>query len=316
MLLPFLTICLVWLPSLVSMSGHEYGDGSDGDDEIPAEPFDGHCCEYKYSPGTGMYQYYTTTPGVSDMYGCVDDCVYVREGTRDKFCFGPGDLQTRCEESSGLTCGPPECNTTCNFWQNCHYDQGVVCVQEPCCASFSCVDIPPLYQMGNITVLEEGTKFNQTNEDTPDYLKISVPAHNEYPEAVVFYQKSSSMLVSCTQGRDTAAEVERVNTAEVMEYVKANEGNVIDASKEIIEYFVETVTTEEIPDNERPVDIAPDRPIYRSRIRLVSPNEFDELVEVAEEIPSCIRWPNTHHITIRVDSDTQMEDANIDAPSK
>ena len=110
------------------------------------------------------------------------------------------------------------------------------------------------------------------------------------------------MLVSCTQGRDTAAEVERVNTAEVMEYVKANEGNVIDASKEIIEYFVETVTTEEIPDNERPVDIAPDRPIYRSRIRLVSPDEFDEVLEVAEEIPSCIRWPNTHHITIRVDS--------------
>ena len=40
--------------------------------------------------------------GVSYMYGCVDDCVYVREGTRDKFCFGPGDLQTRCEESGGI----------------------------------------------------------------------------------------------------------------------------------------------------------------------------------------------------------------------
>ena len=49
---------------------------------------------------------------------------------------------------------------------------------------------------------------------------------------------------------------------------------------------------------------------------IVSPNEFDEIMEVAEEIPSCIRWPNTHHITIRVDSDTQMEGADFEAPSK
>ena len=110
-----------------------------------------------------------------------------------------------------------------------------------------------------------------------------------------------SLRVSCTQGRDTAAEVEFLNTTAVMEYAEDYEGKVIDASKEIVEYFVETVSREEIPDAERPVDIAPDRPVFRSSIRLVSPREYEEALAMAAEQPICIRYPNTHHITIRVD---------------
>ena len=115
------------------------------------------------------------------------------------------------------------------------------------------------------------------------------------------------MRVSCTQGLDTAAEVEWVNITAVMDYVMDNEGMVIDASKETVEYFVETVTREEIPDAERPVDIAPDRPVFRSTIRLVSPGEYEEVLAVADELPVCIRWPNTHHITIRVNVEVQIQ---------
>ena len=69
----------------------------------------------------------------------------------EKYCFGPGDLQTSCDD-------PHE---------------------------------EPLSVTGYLTVLENGVEFKQKNEDTPDYLKISVPAHNNYPEAVVFYEKES-----------------------------------------------------------------------------------------------------------------------------
>ena len=67
----------------------------------------------------------------------------------------------------------------------------IACVQAPCCEVFSCEDEEPLSMTGYLTVLENGVEFKQKNEDTPDYLKISVPAHNNYPEAVVFYEKES-----------------------------------------------------------------------------------------------------------------------------
>ena len=47
----------------------------------------------------------------------------------------------------------------------------------------------PDISFGYITINEEGTLFNQTDEDTPDYFKMSVPAHNNYTEAVVFLDK-------------------------------------------------------------------------------------------------------------------------------
>jgi len=266
------------------------------------------CCQVKYSPGSGMYRYYNITPGLSEQYGCLDDCLYMKEGTREKYCFGPGDLQVSCDDPQGLLCGPQECQIYCYPGQTCVEDPDYIqCVQAPCCEMFSCEEEDPLSMTGYLTVLENGAEFKQKNEDMPDYLKISVPAHNNYPEAVVFYEKESSMRVSCTQGRDTAAEVEWVNTTAVMEYVKDYEGKVIDASKETVEYFVETVTREEIPDAERPVDIAPDRPVFRSTIRLASPREYEEALQVADELPVCIRWPNTHHITIRVDVEVQIQ---------
>ena len=109
------------------------------------------------------------------------------------------------------------------------------------------------------------------------------------------------MRVSCTQGRDTAAPVEPLNTTEVMESVKNNEGKVIDASKENKVYFVEDVTDETIPDDQRPVDIAPDTPIFRSSIREVSRRDYEAAVQTASEQPICIRYPETHHLTIRID---------------
>jgi len=277
---------LVVLPSLVSMQEH---------------PDMTECCQVKYSPGSGVYRYYNTTPGLSEQYGCLDDCLYMKEETMEKYCFGPGDLQTSCDDPQGMLCGAQECEIYCQPGQTCVENPEIACVQAPCCEVFSCEDEEPLSMTGYLTVLENGVEFKQKNEDTPDYLKISVPAHNNYPEAVVFYEKESSLRVSCTQGRDTAAEVEFLNTTAVMEYVEDYEGKVIDASKEIVEYFVETVSREEIPDAERPVDIAPDRPVFRSSIRLVSPREYEEALAMAAEQPICIRYPNTHHITIRVD---------------
>merc|ERR1719431_107602 len=249
----------VVLPSLVSLQGPpDMGPPDMGPPEMT------NCCQVK-SNTAAKYLYYNFTPGIAEQYGCLDDCLYMKEGTMEKYCFGPGDLQINCE------------------------------------------DAEPLAITGYLTVKEDGVEFKQKNEDMPDYLKISVPAHNNYPEAVVFYEKESSMRVSCTQGRDTAAEVEWVNTTAVMDYVMDNEGKVIDALKETVEYFVETVTREEIPDAERPVDIAPDRPVFRSTIRLVSPGEYEEVLAVADELPVCIRWPNTHHITIRVNVEVQMQ---------
>merc|ERR1712179_155463 len=240
-------ILLVVLPSLVSLQGPP--------DMGPPDMT--NCCQVKYSSTADVYRYYNFTPGIAEQYGCLDDCLYMKEGTMEKYCFGPGTLQISCEDEE------------------------------------------PLAMTGYLTVKEDGVEFKQKNEDMPDYLKISVPAHNSYPEAVVFYEKESSMRVSCTQGRDTAAEVEWVNTTAVMEYVKDNEGKVIDASRETVEYFIETVTREEIPDAERPV--------FRSTIRLASPQEYEEALEEADELPVCIRWPNTHHITIRVDVEVQIQ---------
>merc|ERR1712179_760774 len=240
-------ILLVVLPSLVSLQGPP--------DMGPPDMT--NCCQVKYSSTADVYRYYNFTPGIAEQYGCLDDCLYMKEGTMEKYCFGPGTLQISCEDEE------------------------------------------PLAMTGYLTVKEDGVEFKQKNEDMPDYLKISVPAHNSYPEAVVFYEKESSMRVSCTQGRDTAAEVEWVNTTAVMEYVKDNEGKVIDASRETVEYFIETVTREEIPD--------PERPVFRSTIRLASPQEYEEALEEADELPVCIRWPNTHHITIRVDVEVQIQ---------
>merc|ERR1712179_878747 len=232
-------ILLVVLPSLVSLQGPP--------DMGPPDMT--NCCQVKYSSTADVYRYYNFTPGIAEQYGCLDDCLYMKEGTMEKYCFGPGTLQISCEDED------------------------------------------PLSMTGYLTVKEDGVEFKQKNEDMPDYLKISVPAHNNYPEAVVFYEKESSMRVSCTQGRDTAAEVEWVNTTAVMEY------------------FIETVSQEEIPDAERPVGIAPDRPVFRSTIRLASPQEYEEALREAEELPVCIRWPNTHHITIRVDVEVQIQKA-------
>ena len=57
------------------------------------------CCAYKYSPEEGMFNYYNQTPEVMHMHGCLDACLYVKEGTDDKYCFGPGNQQVRCEGS-------------------------------------------------------------------------------------------------------------------------------------------------------------------------------------------------------------------------
>merc|ERR1719153_2058006 len=284
-------ILLAVLPSLVFLQGPP--------DMGPPDMT--YCCQVKYSPDSGMYRYYNTTAGIAEQYGCL----YMKEGTMEKYCFGPGDQQISCDDC--LLCGPQECQIYCSTAQTCVENPDIQCTAPPCCEMFSCEDEDPLSMTGYLTVKEDGVEFKQKNEDMPDYLKISVPAHNNYPEAVVFYEKESSMRVSCTQGRDTAAEVEWVNTTAVMEYVKDYEGKVIDASRETVEYFIETVPREEIPDAERPVDIAPDRPVFRSTIRLASPQEYEEALREAEELPVCIRWPNTHHITIRVDVEVQIQ---------
>merc|ERR1719153_1672258 len=293
-------ILLVVLPNLVSLQGPpDMGPPDMGPPDMT------YCCQVKYSSTADVYRYYNFTPGIAEQYGCLDDCLYMKEGTMEKYCFGPGDLQISCDD--GLLCGPQECQIYCLPGQTCVENPDIQCTAPPCCEMFSCEDEDPLSMTGYLTVKEDGMEFKQKNEDMPNYLKISVPAHNNYPEAVVFYEKESSMRVSCTQGRDTAAEVEWVNTPAVMEYVMDNEGKVIDASKETVEYFIETVTREEIPDAERPVDIAPDRPVFRSTIRLASPQEYEEALEEADELPVCIRWPNTHHITIRVDVEVQIQ---------
>lgn len=259
------------------------------------QEFPSDCRPWKWVPDNGVFTFLNETPYLREHYGCLDDCMYVKKGTNDKYCFAPGPLNVICEE---YFCGPPECKITCRKDQQCIEDPEIVCVQAPCCARWSCES--DIY-IGYLTINENGTTFKQTNEDTPDYLKISVPKHNNYPEAVVFHEKQTNLRVSCTQDRDTAAPVEWLNTTEVMENVKANKGNVIDSSLERKQYFVETVTNETIPEDQRPVDIAPDRPIYRSSIRRVSEQEYQAALAKSTEQPICIRYPNTHDLTIRED---------------
>ena len=100
-------------------------------------------------------------------------------------------------------CGPPECKITCRKDQQCIEDPEIVCVQAPCCARWSCKSGRDLLfktfkfiysldiDIGYLTINENGTIFKQTDEDTPDYLKISVPKHNNYPESVIFYEKKT-----------------------------------------------------------------------------------------------------------------------------
>jgi len=240
-----------------------------------------------------MYTYYNVTDKLNERFGCMDHCVYVKEGTEDKYCFAPGLYKVTCDE---YFCGPPECKIKCQNGQKCAENPEIVCVQAPCCARWSCesdIDI------GYLTINESGILFNQTDEDTPEYLKISVPAHNQYAEAVVFYVKETSMRVSWTQGWTTAARVEPLNTTEVIENVKNNEGKVIDASEENKQYFVESVTDETIPEDQRPVDIAPDTPIFRSSIREVSKQEYEEAILISIEM-GCVYINGIHYLTIRI----------------
>ena len=107
--------------------------------------------------------------------------------------------------------------------------------------------------------------------------------------------------MSCTQGRDTAAPFTWTDTRETMRIIKANEGKVIDRSTEMRTYYVEYVTDETIPDDERPVDIAPDTPIYRSTIRRVTEEEYTAQLPQAMDIPICVDIPSTHDLTIRME---------------
>ena len=107
--------------------------------------------------------------------------------------------------------------------------------------------------------------------------------------------------MSCTQGVDTAAPFNWSDTSKAMRFIKANEGKVIDSSTEERTYYVEYVTDETIPDDERPVDIAPDRPIYRSTIRRVTEEDYTAQMAMAMDIAICIEVPFFGHVlTIRI----------------
>ena len=100
---------------------------------------------------------------------------------------------------------------------------------------------------------------------------------------------------------DTAAPFEWSDTTAAMRIVKANEGNVIDAATEERKYYVEIVSNEKIPDNERPVDIAPDTPIYRSIIHSITADEYAAYLPAQMDIPSCYRYPYYgHELFVRV----------------
>jgi len=264
---------------------------------ISQELFPPHtCCPQKYLPESGNYTFYQVSPDLRERYGCLDDCMYVKDGTDEKYCFAPGPFKVICEE---YFCGPPECNIVCQEGEECIENPEIVCVTEPCCERWSCE--PGIISYGYATIKEDGTIFNQTYEDTPDYFKMTVPAHNNYTDAVVFYDKKTGYRVSCTQGRDTAAPFTWTDTRETMRIIKANEGKIIDRSTEMRTYYVEYVTDETIPDDERPVEIAPDTPIYRSTIRRVTEEDYTTQLPQAMDIPICVDIPSTHDLTIRME---------------
>merc|ERR1711936_82984 len=257
--------------------------------ELPPPP--PNCCLKKVLPNTGNYTFQEMSDELEENYGCMDNCVYTKDGTEEKYCFATGPHQVICEE---IHCGPVECGLTCTNGEECVKNEGILCVQPPCCAAWECVKP----DVGYFTIKEDGTIFKQQFENTPDFLKMTVEAHNNYTDAVVFYDKKTGLRVSCTQGRDTAAPFDWDDSKDIMEYVRENEGRVIDAATEKKIYFMELVTSEEIPDDERPVDIAPDRPIYRSELREISSEEFNQVEQSgrAMDQPTCIRIPETHHV--------------------
>jgi len=255
------------------------------------------CCPWKWVPGIGSFTNIGNDYGGTNEheYGCLDSCLYVKTGTEEKYCFAPGPYQVLCNEHP---CGPPECGIFCKPYQECFHYPGV-CEHPPCCEQWLCVG--GNNQVGNITINEDGTKFNQTVEDTPNYYKMSVPAHNDRPEAVVFFDKTFGLRVTCTQGLDTAASFTWSDTTEAIRAVQANEGNVIDAATENRTYFIEYVSDDPIPDDDRPVDILPNATIYRSTINQVSRSQYEAEIEIALDVPSCYRYPYYGHVlTARV----------------
>ena len=61
------------------------------------QEFPTDCCPWKWVPDNGIFTYYNVTPELHERYGCLDDCLYVKKGTEDKYCFAPGPLKVVCE---------------------------------------------------------------------------------------------------------------------------------------------------------------------------------------------------------------------------
>ena len=62
-----------------------------------SQEFPSACAPQKCVLDHGIYTYYNVTEKLSERYGCLDDCVYVKEGTEDKYCFAPGPYRVTCD---------------------------------------------------------------------------------------------------------------------------------------------------------------------------------------------------------------------------
>ena len=65
---------------------------------LPSHPPDPGCCLQKYLPDVGNFTFIYVSPEVAVSYGCLDPCIYVKDGTEEKYCFAPGPYQVICEE--------------------------------------------------------------------------------------------------------------------------------------------------------------------------------------------------------------------------
>merc|ERR1719481_1137996 len=70
---------------------------------LPALALGNECCAEK-KVGNDTYVYSGTDSVKTTAASCVDACVYVKQGTTEKFCFAKGELEVECVEGSGIDC--------------------------------------------------------------------------------------------------------------------------------------------------------------------------------------------------------------------
>jgi len=118
---PVLLFFLVTLTNL-AISGIVKRDGHEHEEE---------CCDIK-TVGDYTYNLKGSDSQAKELYGCLSDCVYTKEGSTDDalICFKTGDLPVSCDDPEPTTSGSGITGRLAKWWQLCQPNCPVIAGYE------------------------------------------------------------------------------------------------------------------------------------------------------------------------------------------